>query len=157
MTTMNSKPATDKLTVNKLRAWARENRSLAETVLTAQAFAEIERERVDTYVAPIFARYGFKDDEGNAIASPRKLYLCEDDAACAAFYAECDTAHRAHGFTGGAGECPALVAEDLLTKAQNLLLDSLARFVGVDGFAGSLELREKALKLAIGSCFADGK
>jgi hypothetical protein len=153
----NTTTATEKLTVKKLRAWARKNRSLAETVLKAQAFAELERERVDAYVAPIFARYGFKDDEGNAIASPRKLYLCEDDAACAVFYAECDVVHRANGFTGGAGECPALVAEDLLTQAQNLLLDSLARFVGVDGFSGSLELRAKALKLAIGSCFAEGK
>lgn len=146
--------ATKTMTATKLRAWARSNRSLAETVLKAQAFAELERERVDAYVAPIFARYGFKDDEGNAISAPRKLYLCEDDAACATFYAECDVAHRAHGFTGGAGECPALVAEDLLTQAQNLLLDSLAKFVGVDGFSGSLELRAKALDLALGACFA---
>lgn len=150
----NTETATKALTVKKLRTWARSNRSLAETVLKAQAFAELERERVDAYIAPIFARYGFKDDEGNAIASPRKLYLCEDDAACAAFYAECDAVHCAHGFIGGAGECPALVAESILIQAQNLLLDSLAKFVGVDGFSGSLELREKALKLALGSCFA---
>lgn len=64
---------------------------------------------------------------------------------------QCDAAHRAHGFRGGAGEHPALVAETLKIKAENLLLESLAAFTGAPGFY-TLELRAKALRIAIGSC-----
>lgn len=148
-----SSGGTTTLTVKKLQAWSRRNRALAENVLKAQALAEITRERVDAYIAPIFARYQFKDDSGQPIAAASKLYKCDDDAACAAFYAECDAAHRAHGFTGAIGECPALIAEDLLTKAQNALVDSLCGLAGVDHWY-TLEHRAKALEIALGACFA---
>jgi hypothetical protein len=139
---------------NNLKAWARANRSLAMTVAKAKAFAEIERERVDAYIAPIFARYGFKDEDGKAIENASRLYMCEDDAACKAFYAECELAHRANGWKGEEGCCPALVAEDLQCRAEQLLLDSLGRLSSVDGgdFCRSLELRAKALNLALTVC-----
>lgn len=146
----------NKLTVNKLKAWAKANREVAMTALKARAFAELERERVDAYIAPIFARYGFVDDlngTGAALTDPKKLYLSTDEERCADYYSECDRAHREHGYTGDAGTCPALVAEDLQIHAENILLDSLAKFVGVDGFY-SLEIRAKALDLAIGACVA---
>lgn len=139
------------LTVAKLKTWARKNREIARTVVTAQAFHQVERERVDAYVAPIFARYGFKDEDGEAIPTADRLYMCEDDAACKAFYAECDVAHRAHGFAGEPGECPALVAESLMIRAENALLESLAAFMGAPGFY-TLELRAKALEIALGAC-----
>ena len=142
---------TGALTVSKLKAWARQNRDLAVAVVAAQAFHQVERERVDTYVAPIFARYDFRDEDGKAIATAERLYLSEDDDACKAFYAECDVAHREHGFAGEPGECPALVAESLKIKAENMLLESLAKFTGAPGFY-TLELRAKAIKIALGAC-----
>lgn len=147
----NTNPA---LTVAKLKTWARQNRGLALAVATARAFHELEIERTDAYVAPIFARYGFRDEDGAPIPTTDKLYLCEDDAACAAFYAECDAAHRAHGFTGGEGEHPALIAETVKIRLENQLLESLAAFTGAPGFY-TLELRAKALKIALGSCLTN--
>lgn len=142
------------VTVTKLKSWARRNKDLAMTVAKAKAFAQIERERVDAYITPLFARYGFKDEDGQPIANASKLYLCEDDAACKAFYAECLTAHAANGWTGDPEFCPALVAEDLLIRAEQLLLESLGRLVGVDGsdFSRNLELRARAVSHALSVC-----
>jgi hypothetical protein len=138
------------LTVRKLQAWARVNRSFAMAALKARAIAEVERARVDAYIAPIFASYGFTCAH-TALTDPRKLYLSDDDELCAAYFAACDVAHREHGYQGEAGTCPALVAEDLQRQSENMLLDSLAKFIGVDAVY-SLELRRKALDIAIGAC-----
>jgi hypothetical protein len=152
---MNTNP-TGKLTVTKLKTWARANRELATTALKARALAELERARVDAYIAPIFARYGFTcdiDGSGKPLTDPRKLYLSTDEERCTAYFAECDAAHRAHGYNGEPGTCPALVAEDLQVRAENLLLDSLAKFTSTDGFH-TLEQRAKALDIATGVCCA---
>ena len=50
------------LTINKLKNWARENRDLALTVCTARAFAELELERVNAYILPVFETYEFTKD-----------------------------------------------------------------------------------------------
>jgi hypothetical protein len=144
----------DTVSLARFKEWARTNRDLALTVCTAKAFAEVERERVDAYVRPIFARYAFTDDlgrTGRLLVDPKDCYLSEDDARCAAFFAECDRAHRAHGWSGPDGNCPALEAEHLLIKAENLLLDALGGLIGMDGFY-SLDLRARALDLALGAC-----
>lgn len=95
------------MTPEKLRTWALDNRDLAMTVCKAMAFAQVERERVDAYVVPIFLRYAFKDaDDGTPLTDPRRLYLSDEDARAAAFYAECDVAHRAHGVRGSGGLLP---------------------------------------------------
>lgn len=143
--------------VKQLKAWARANRSLAMTVCKARAFAEVERERVDAYVRPIFVRYGFKNDldgSGETLTDPRRLYLSEEDDRAKEFYAECDRAHRAHGFDGPEGHCPALIAEDLQCRAEQLLLASLAAMQGLDDgeLSRTLELRARALELALGVC-----
>ncbi len=160
MTKTNTAEVASKLTVAQLKTWARKNRELAMLALKARAFAEVERERVDAYIAPVFAGFAFTNDilsdiEGQQepITDPRKLYLSTDEERCAAYYAACDIAHREHGYQGEAGTCPALVAEDLQVKAENLLLGSLTRFLATDGFY-NLELRAKALDLAIGACCA---
>lgn len=146
-------------TAKQLKAWARANRSLAMTVVKAKVFAEMERERVDAYVRPIFLRYGFRDDlfedgNGEILTDPRRLYLSKEDDRAKEFYAECDRAHREHGFDGPEGHCPALVAEDLQCRAEQLLLASLAAFQGLDDhdFSRSLDLRARALDLALGVC-----
>lgn len=150
MTTKAKRRAFD---VSALKAWAREHRDMALTVVKARAFAEVERERVNAYVVPIFQRYGFTDDmfddrPKRVLTDPKDLYLSEDEERCKEFYAECDRAHREHGYKGEAGTCPALVAEDILVKCENLLLAELGEFIGVDGFY-TLELRRKALDHAL--------
>lgn len=147
--------ASPAFTVAGLKTWAKANKSLAETVALATAYAQTERARVDAYEAPIFARYGFTDaDDGTPITDPRRLYLSGDDAACAAFYAECLVAHKAHGWTGDPEHCPALVADSDRIKVENLLLESLGEFMGSGKEHGfwTLELRKKALDLALGVC-----
>ena len=155
-------------TVDGLKAWAREHREMALVVAKAQAFAQVERERVDAYIVPIFVRYGFTDDLGaseskrggrrdgepsdaprRVLTDPKYLYLSEDEERCKAYYAECELAHREHGYRGEEGTCPALVAEDIQCRAENILLDALAKFTGADGFNLSLDLRKRALDLAM--------
>ena len=134
---------------------------MAETVCLAQAFAECERERVDAYIAPVFARFNFVigptmaahyKDGGQRITDPGKLYLCEDEEQCKAYYAACDDAHRAHGFTGKPGYCPALIAEALLIDAQNCLLRVGCDLLGLDDIPAMPEHRAKMLDLLLGAC-----
>ena len=137
------------LTIAALKRWAPKLRPLVVEMLSKRAFAEVERKRVDAYIAPVFAQFRFVDDEGNAIVDEKRLYHCEDKALCDAYYAACDVAHREHGFTGEPGECPALVAEHNQLKAEWVVLESMERFVGLDDGALSrtLEIRAKALGL----------
>lgn len=139
-----------------VKRWARANQSAALAVVKAQELAAAERARVDTYIAPVFARFSFADEAGAAITDPRKLYRCEDDVKVAEYFAACDVAHREHGFAGEPGTCPALVAEHAATKTENALLDSLAAFTGTSeiGFCNSIEMRTKALGLALSTALA---
>jgi len=109
---------------------------LVAAAVRARVAARRERERVDAYVGPIFARYGFVNQwTGKPLAVPRDLYLAggtpEIEERCGAFYKECDAAHRAHGFTGGDGFCPALIAENEVIAAER---DLIAGAGGVFGF-----------------------
>ena len=143
------------MTPDALKEWAREHRDLAMTVAKATAFASVERERVDAYVHPIFMRYEFRDeDDGSIVADEHRAYLAGDDPRFPAYYAECNVAHREHGYKGEDGTCPALVAEMLKIRAENLLLDELAVFMGAADAARRhtfyrLELRAQALDLAL--------
>lgn len=127
----------------------------ANAVLMAQAFAEIERERVAAYILPIFHGYRFIDKRtGEPITDPDRLYLVEDldDPLVLAFYADCDQAHRAHGFTGPAGHCPALTAEHLHTVTEWELIKLAAPFFGINPDALAGEHRARFLDLVIKSC-----
>lgn len=137
------------LTIASLKRWAPKLRPLVVETLAKRAFAEVERKRVDAYIAPVFAQFRFVDDEGAVITDPERLYQCDDEAMCAAYYAACDVAHREHGYQGEAGTCPALVAEHNQLKAEWAVLESMERFVGLDdgALSGSLEIRAKALEL----------
>jgi hypothetical protein len=151
-------------TVPALKKWARANKGLAKAVLKAKAFAEVERERVDAYVEGVFAKYEFYNDldsprntrKGEKLTHSKSLYLSTDEAKTSEFYAECDRAHREHGFTGTEGHCPALEAESLLVEAENGLLDEVGKLMGLDGrdFSRSLELRAKTLDWALSVCLA---
>lgn len=146
------------VTLPEFKQLARDVAPAARAVLMAQAFMELERERVDAYVRPILDRYGFTVAEKwrergrpERIENTRDLYLCDDEPGLRAFYAECDEAHRAHGFKGPAGHCPALVAEHLHRVTQQALIDLAAPAFGIDPEALYGGLREKFLKLIIGA------
>jgi hypothetical protein len=149
-------------TLEQFQQWATDCAPAARAVLLAQAFAELERERVNAYIRPIFASYHFmigkcwqKDPTlaGQPITDEQHLYLCDDDdPQLAAYYDECDRAHRAHGFRGKPGHCPALEAEHLLTIAQSALLDLSTPLFGFRGDSLFGEDRARALKLLIGAC-----
>ena len=147
--TKTKKSPTKTLTIASLKRWAPKLRPLVVEMLAKRAFAEVERKRVDAYIAPVFAQFRFVDDEGAVITNPKRLYHCEDAAMCAAYYAACDIAHREHGFKGEPGECPALVAEHNQLKAEWVVLESMERFTGLDdgALSRSLEIRAKALEL----------
>lgn len=145
--------------LSQFKTWARQNHELAQAVCAAQAFAECERQRVDAYVLPIFKSYtfivgltGVRRKLVEYVTSPRDLYLCTDEALCKKYYAECDQAHRAHGFKGQDGFCPALVAESELVDAQNALIKSGAELLGIDGADVHGEHRKQMLHLLLGAC-----
>jgi hypothetical protein len=130
----------------------------ARAVLVAQAFAELERERVTAYTRPVFDRYAFvygelagDDLKGKRIEHPKHLYLCGDDALVARYFEDCDTAHRAHGFTGPHGHCPALTAESVLMRAETEFLKLASPLFGVDFSETYGDARNKALKLLMGA------
>lgn len=126
----------------------------------AQAFAELKREQVDAYIQPIFDDFGFeyaarwaeRGGPTGRIAKPEDLYLCDDEAGMKRFYECCDEAHRAHGFDGPKGHCPALTAEHLLVIAQNALIDASSPLFGVDFSATFGDDRRKLLDLLLGAC-----
>ncbi len=150
-------------TLQQFKTWSKLHRPLAEAVCMAQAFAECERERVDAYIQPIFDSFNFmigekmgnrlQNDVGERITDPKQLYLCTDETLCAQYYAACDVAHRAHGFTGKPGYCPALIAEDQLRKAQHALIDAGCKLMDIDPASlWDMKNRDKMLDLLLGAC-----
>jgi hypothetical protein len=145
-------PAGPNVTSAEFVQWCRDHKGLAEAACKAKAFAEAERERVYKYILPIFESFGFLSTEtGNKITDPDRLYLCEDEARVQEFYDRADEAHRAHGFTGGAGVWPNLEADSLQTYAESALLDAACKFFGMKGHPIGKK-REQFLKLVLASC-----
>ena len=145
--------------LHKFKKWAVANKPLAEAVVMAQAFAKLERERVNAYVLPLFAEYEFYTDleakhggKLERIADPSKLYLSENQELAADYYAACDHAHREHGFSGPAGHCPALRAENLRMQAERFLLEAGCKLFGIDEAHVYGEEREQMLKILLGAC-----
>ncbi len=158
------KGADMKATVNgvgvaEFKRWmAREGFKLASEVLVKKAFAQLERERVDAYVEPIFAKYEFyvdirgRGEERTRITHSDKLYQSKDEAQSARFFAELDEAHKAHGFVAsGPGICPALSAEYDLTKAENALLKAAAAKFAFGDRVFWGEFRDKLLDILMGA------
>ena len=150
----------EKVDLQKFQKWANDNAELGHAVAMAQAFAELQRERVDAYIQPIFNGFCFHyaakwEDSGRGLSgpidSPKHLYLCDDEAQMALYYEACDKAHRAHGFKGPHGHCPALVAENLLMEAQRHLLKSGSELFGVNFEDVYGEQRAKAIGLLMGA------
>jgi len=96
--------------------------------LMAKAYAETMRPRVDAVHREILTeRPIFADlDEGQRILDSGDLYLCSNRELCAEFYAEANRRLRGLGIKPDSmpdNHCPALVAESLLSQAENALAD----------------------------------
>lgn len=150
-----------KPSLNEFKAWSKRNRHVAVEVIRARAFAEVERARVDAYIAPIFASYEFHVSEEMAarrgsrerITEVKNLYLTDLEAPeYKNFLADCDAAHVAHGFKGKAGQCPALVAETLRITAENALVTSVSDFFGTDFSVCFGEDRKQLIEMCLGAC-----
>lgn len=147
-------------TLAEFKSWSKDCAPAAKAVLMARVYADMERERVDAYIRPIFDSYHFtygahgRERQGHPIESPKHLYCCDDEVQLKCYYADCDDAHRAHGFTGPIGHCPALTAEHLLIVTEGLLFDLAEPLLGIDGRTLYGENRAKYLELLIGACFA---
>lgn len=145
---MTKNPA---LSVESLKRFDRdpETITLRAAVLVGRKIAKETREKVDAYIATVFARFNFTDSRtGERIEKPGDLYRCTDEAACAEFYAACDEAHAANGFkTPGPGYCPALIAENEVAKAERALVRHAQLFIGVDFVSAKPDLYRKALEL----------
>lgn len=124
---------------------------LVSEALATRVFADMERDRVNAYQLPGFAAWGFVDKRtGEPIIHPCRLYLSGDDEKCAAYFDAVDALHRAHGFTGPKGHCPALIAEHAQRIAESAVIDSLSAFLGINS-PWDMTHRAKMLDLAIGA------
>ncbi len=146
------------VTVSQFKQFAADVAPAARAVLMARVFADMERERVNAYIRPIFDKYGFTygakwgdEHAGEPITDPKHLYLADDEVQTACYFNECDRAHRAHGFTGLKGHCPALRAEHLVMVAERELLKLGSDLFGVRFEDVYGDMRKKALELLIGA------
>ena len=149
-----------KANVAQFKVWCRDHYNLAHTVCEAMAYAQCKREQVDAYVKPIFDGYKFyvkkewaESATPERITDPERIYLTDQEDEVQFFFDDCDKAHRAHGFTGPKGHCPALCAEELQRIAERALLDAAKPLFGI----GSDDIhrpedRRKMLDLLIGAC-----
>ncbi len=75
----------------------------------------------------------------------------DDEERCTKFYAECDAAHRLHGFTGPDGCCPALIAENDRSNAECALLEVAGKWFGYDPMLLWGGKRKEMLDLLLGA------
>jgi hypothetical protein len=142
-----------KLTMANTKAFNASHKTaeLREQVVRLRKEATEIRKRVDAYEAPIFAKYHFKDDEGNPVTDQKLLFTCieSDKEQCDRFYAECQEEHKKQGFNLPDGFCPALVAESNANKAEYALLKHATEVLGVPFDKAVLDLRKQALELLL--------
>lgn len=145
-------PLSDEALAGASKLWAREHIGLAEAVIQAQAFAAVESERIDKYINPIFAEFQFHDEDGKQIQHRDDLHLSNDQEKAHEFWARCDLAHRANGFTGELGVWPNRVAERMQLQAETALVKSFCDFIGLRQPWG--KKFQQLLRLLLASCLA---
>src|SRR5262245_35201099 len=147
-----------KPTIEQFKSWAKDCAPAARAVLMARVYAEMKRAEVDAYIRPIFDSYRFTvakewrhgPEKDSIITDPKHLYLADDEPLVAAYFEDCDKAHREHGFKGPHGHCPALTAEHLVIVAERGLIDLAKPLFGIEDVYG--DNRAKYLELLIGAC-----
>lgn len=144
-------------TLTEFKQFSKDVAPAARAVLMARVYAEMERERVNAYIKPIFESYDFQYCAlGNRcgltgrIADIKDLYLTDLEAPeYKHFIQDCDDAHKAHGSKLPAGHCPALHAEYLQVQVEQALINLALPLFGVENVYG--EDRKRYLELLIGA------
>ena len=101
---------------------------IVNTVLLARAHHGVMAERVDKIQRALIADEKPTTEDGEPITEPRLLYLMEE-SQWAGFYAKLDQRIRAAGFNVQPGYCPALMAEELVRKAEHAMVDQAAEYI----------------------------
>jgi hypothetical protein len=82
------------------------------------------------------------------ITTPKDLYLCEDEQACAEYYAGLAKLHPQAGFTlADPTHCPACVSQHKLARCEQAMLAHAEAKLGIPFTETHLELRERALNI----------
>jgi hypothetical protein len=132
-----------------------QTKPLRVAVLTLRRIAASTRAKVDAYVAPVFARFEFYNDQEvqhdlkprERITAVDRLYLSNDEPQRARFYAACEEAHAANGFPGLGDKCPALMAENAVRLAENALLSHAERHLCIPFSTAAPDIRRRAIEL----------
>jgi len=132
--------------------------SAVRSVLMAEAHLQLMRERVLPIQAACLAKADLVANlsDRQPITKMSRVYLSTDRNAVAGLY---DTYKHALRSAGGFGLsdrqieegcCPELIAENLLVRAQNLLIELTGVIVGIESFQLGLEPRARYLELTLG-------
>lgn len=111
------------------------------TVLLAMCHAQLMREKMDEIERKMLTRIAYfpepkwqsmRHPEGmkDRITDPKKTYLMNDSDS-EIFHAERQQIVDSMGYNLPKGHCPALVAEDVLRKAEHLLIESAEPVFGI--------------------------
>ena len=140
----------------ELRAKAMNMRPMAVRYCALKVMAENIRAEVDKVQRRLLLEECplFKDlDGGGRIIDPKDYWLCQDEAACKAYYAAQNRELRAAGIKPDEMDdkkCPALVAEHDVIKARRAIVDALAPLVAIDPQRLYGEKEEQFFELALG-------
>lgn len=107
---------------------------LVRKVLRLTVISQIARENMDRIYGMILADGDFRDDDGNKVLNPRDYWRIRDGEDSQMYFSLCAKALEMMGCTLPNGNCPALVAEDLLRKAQHEMVDEAGRMLGQPQF-----------------------
>ena len=144
------------------REMARSLVNEVNTVLLAQAVADVEREKCDAIQRRLLAEseyFGRHKTRSNPtgdrfrVLEPKDDWLMEDEDA-ARFYAALDAAYAAAGYKLEPGYCPALMAENAQCQAENAMIVAAGKWFpefvdeGTPRVWG--EKRDKLVELLIG-------
>jgi len=140
----------------ELRAKAMNMRPMAVRYCALKVIAEDLRAAVDKVQRRLLLDECplFKDlDGGDRIIDPKDYWLCQDEAACKAYYAAQDRELRAAGIKADDMDdqfCPALVAEHNVIKARRAIVDALAPLVDINPENLYGDNEDKFFELAMG-------
>lgn len=146
-------------------ASAREAIDAAAKLLVARAHAEVTAEKIAEIVAPVLARHQLKttpyarrgvERPAEVITDEKHLYLCDDDDACKAYYADRHNAIVAAGFEVEQDYCPACIADTERVDAEVALLKLTDARLGTRFADAWGESRDKALHLLVSVIVAAG-
>jgi len=109
-------------TVKDVERLSKTSRPFVDAWLIAKAHAELTREKIDGIKREVLDFIDARDEEGNRITDPKSDYRLPE-GAWRGYLDELHKRYVAAGYKVEQDYCPALIAEDVLRKAEHLLID----------------------------------